>query len=152
MGNPAFGHSGEKAISYYFTDGEGAKYKEWLSGSKANQQWSDLINFEGNANALRLLTNQFLSRRKGGYALTYATLASIIKYPCASTEADGSTISRKKYGYFSSETDTMLKIAEECGLLQLNANKTTEMPVFARHPLVYLVEAADDICYSMIDI
>jgi len=138
MGNPPFGHAGEDAISKYFEEGGGKELK-----SSVNQaEWNDLLHFEGNANALRLLTHQFQGRRKGGYALTYSTLASLVKYPY------GSEIQAKKYGFFQSEKDTFSKIAEELGLIKLN-----EQPVkYARHPLVYMVEAADDICYEIMDI
>jgi len=80
MGNPPFGHSGEKALSEYFSNGAGKQYETACS----KEEWCDLTNFEGNANALRLLTHQFKGRRKGGYAMTYTTVASIIKYPWSS--------------------------------------------------------------------
>ncbi len=139
LGNPPFGHSGEMAISEYFKNGEGRIYKKKCS----EEQWCDLTNFEGNANALRLLTHQFNGRRKGGYALTYSTVASIIKYPFASCSGI-----KKKYGYFHSEKDVFEKIMEELGITLLDKKNG----VYARHPLVYLVEAADDICYQIMDI
>lgn len=77
MGNPPFGHSGEKAIATFFSEGEGAALKKRLTPA----QWADLVNFEGNANALRVLTHQFQGRRSGGFAMTYSMLASIVKYP-----------------------------------------------------------------------
>jgi dGTPase len=138
MGNPPFGHSGEKAISDFFKHGEGNRFREELNHSAV---WHDFINFEGNANALRVLTHKFTGRRKGGFALTYTTVASIIKYPYASGHED-----RKKYGYFQSEKEIFLDIARELGLQE------TAPGIFARHPLVYLVEAADDICYQIMDI
>ena len=138
MGNPPFGHAGEDAISKYFEEGEGLKLKSYVTQA----QWNDLLHFEGNANALRLLTHQFHGRRKGGYALTYSTLASLIKYPYSSENQ------AKKYGFFQTEKETFSKIAEELGLTKLN-----DEPVkYARHPLVYMVEAADDICYEIMDI
>jgi dGTPase len=138
MGNPPFGHAGEDAISKFFAEGKGKELREQMP----DEEWNDLVNFEGNANALRLLTHQFKGRRKGGFALTYSTLASLIKYPY------GSEYQGKKYGYFQSEKETFLKIAEE-----LNLKKLTHSPVrYARHPLVYIVEAADDICYEIMDI
>ena len=138
MGNPPFGHAGEDAISKYFEEGAGKE----LQNQMQPEEWNDLVNFEGNANALRLLTHQFRGRRKGGFALTYTTLASLIKYPY------GSELNGKKYGYFQSEGDTFKKIAEE-----LDLKRISDSPVkYARHPLVYIVEAADDICYEIMDI
>ena len=142
LGNPPFGHSGEKAISTYFSEGKGLSLKEQLSP----MEWEDLIHFEGNANAFRLLTHQFLGRRKGGFVMTYSTLASIVKYPYPSILAG----KKSKFGYFASEMDDYLKIAQELDIKRLSAEG--EAPLYARHPLVYLVEAADDICYQMMDI
>jgi dGTPase len=141
LGNPPFGHAGEEAISRFFIQGSGMAVKDQV----ADNEWLDLIHFEGNANALRLLTNQFNGRRKGGFALTYTTLAALIKYPHGS---DGLKKGKKKYGYFQTEKDTFLQIAQELGLKNKNENPLE----FARHPLVYLVEAADDICYEIMDI
>lgn len=137
LGNPPFGHSGEDAISNYFITGNGLKLKEYVSDA----EWADLQCFEGNANALRLLTHSFAGRRKGGYALTYSTLASIVKYPYASIEKG----KKRKYGYFQSEEETYIRIAKAMGLERENGT-------FKRHPLVYLVEASDDICYQVMDI
>ncbi len=138
LGNPPFGHSGEKAIATYFSEGEGASLQQEMSAA----EWKDIITFEGNANAFRLLTHQFNGRRKGGFALTYATLASIAKYPYSSNYA----VRKQKFGFFQSEKDTFVCIASELGMPQLEPFK------YARHPLVYLVEAADDICYEIMDI
>ncbi|MNK02926.1 Deoxyguanosinetriphosphate triphosphohydrolase [compost metagenome] len=145
LGNPAFGHSGEAAISHYFTDGDGKVYKDQVSAA----QWEDLIHFEGNANALRILTHPFAGKGTGGFALTYATLASIAKYPCASIAGHNKQhIFTKKYGFFQSEQSGFEKIAVEMDLI-----KVQESPlIYKRHPLVYLVEAADDICYNIIDL
>ncbi|MFW5754173.1 MAG: dGTP triphosphohydrolase [Marinilabiliaceae bacterium] len=138
MGNPPFGHSGEKAISSFFKHGPGSHYREEIDNEAV---WNDFINFEGNANALRVLTHKFAGRRKGGFALTYTTVASILKYPYPSGMPE-----MKKYGYFYNEKDIFLDIAKELGL------EETAPGIFARHPLVYLVEAADDICYQIMDI
>lgn len=145
-GNPAFGHSGEKAISNYFisfqnTDIENQNLRSYF----AEAEWNDLINFEGNANALRVLTQQFIGKNPAGLGLTVTTLASILKYPCSSSEIDRSYKHRKKYGYFQSERDIFLKVASLTGM------SIDEYQVYSRHPFVYLVEAADDICYSIID-
>ena len=142
LGNPPFGHSGEKAISSYFSEREGMALQQELSPA----EWDDLIHFEGNANAFRLLTHQFEGRRKGGFVLTYSTLASIVKYPYSSQLAG----SKSKFGFFLSEEADYQKIATELGITRLS---TAGKPLrYARHPLVYLVEAADDICYQMMDI
>jgi dGTPase len=141
LGNPPFGHSGEKAISYFFSKGEGVEIKNDITEA----QYADLISFEGNANLLRLLTHQFEGRRAGGYVLTYASLGTMIKYPHGSL-ADGNY--RKKYGYFQTETDTFREIMNQ---LEIPVYGTGD-EIFARHPLVYLVEAADDICYQVMDL
>lgn len=145
LGNPAFGHSGEAAISSYFTSGAGQIYQSQVTAA----QWEDLIHFEGNANALRILTHPFTGKGTGGFALTYATLAAIAKYPCASLAGHNKkNIYTKKYGFFQSEESGFEKIALEMDLI-----KVQESPlVYKRHPLVYLVEAADDICYNIIDL
>lgn len=142
LGNPPFGHSGEKAISTYFSEGKGLALKPRLS----SMEWEDLTHFEGNANAFRILTHQFLGRRKGGFVMTYSTLASIVKYPFSSQLAG----EKSKFGFFITEENDYIKIANELGIKCLNDEGTPTK--YARHPLVYLVEAADDICYQMMDI
>ena len=142
LGNPPFGHSGEKAISTYFSEGQGMALKKELSP----MEWDDLTHFEGNANAFRILTHQFEGRRKGGFVMTYSTLASIVKFPFSSQLAG----KKSKFGFFLSEEADYQKIARELGIIQLS--KPDEPLRYARHPLVYLVEAADDICYQMMDI
>lgn len=145
LGNPAFGHSGEAAISRYFTNGDGEVYLKKLSDA----QKKDFTHFEGNANAIRILTHPFNGKGNGAYALTYATLAAIGKYPCESILGhQKKQIHRKKYGFFQSEKETFAKIAEELGMLK-DANEPLS---YFRHPLTYLVEAADDICYNIIDL
>nr|WP_121272572.1 deoxyguanosinetriphosphate triphosphohydrolase [Pedobacter schmidteae] len=145
LGNPAFGHSGESAISHYFTTGEGRIYKDQVTAA----QWEDLIHFEGNANALRILTHPFAGKGTGGFALTYATLAAIAKYPCASLAGHNKQhIFTKKYGFFQSEQSGFEKIAKEMDLIKVQDSPL----IYKRHPLVYLVEAADDICYNIIDL
>ncbi|HTF82694.1 MAG TPA: dNTP triphosphohydrolase, partial [Cytophagales bacterium] len=144
LGNPPFGHSGEKALSKYFSEDDGME----LRGNFSEEEWCDLIHFEGNANTLRILTHRF--NGKGlGFALTYPVLAATVKYPCESTYIKKSgDIHSKKYGFFQSEKESFIKIANTLGLHQYN-----ERPLaFKRHPLVYLVEAADDICYNIIDL
>ncbi|WP_304805948.1 dGTP triphosphohydrolase [uncultured Muribaculum sp.] len=143
LGNPPFGHSGEKAISTFFSEGAGAEIRNELTEA----QWADLINFEGNANSFRLLTHQFKGRRKGGFAMTYSMLASVVKYPYESRLAGG----KSKFGFFSTEIDTFKRIAEELGL-EMRNDVGCGAVSYARHPLVYIVEAADDICYQIMDI
>lgn len=138
LGNPPFGHSGERTISTWFTEGRGQELKPHLT----LQQWSDFASFEGNANSFRLLTHQFAGRRKGGFAMTYSTLASIVKYPWTSLSAG----KKGKFGFFASEEENYRKVAAELGIPELAPG------VFARHPFVYLMEAADDICYQIMDI
>jgi dGTPase len=141
LGNPPFGHAGEEAISKYFSEGNGKKIKNVVT----EEEWNDLTHFEGNANALRLLTHQFKGRRSGGFALTYSTLATLIKYPYGS---DAMLQGKKKFGYFQAEKEIFLQIANELGLKKLSDEPLS----YARHPLVFLVEAADDICYEIMDI
>lgn len=142
LGNPPFGHSGEKAISTFFSEGKGQALQQQVEAEGG--RWTDFTCFEGNANAVRLLMHQFKGRRKGGFALTYSTLASILKYPYSSELSGG----KNKFGFFASEEDDYRIIADELGIPCLG-----EDPVcYTRHPLVYLVEAADDICYQIMDI
>jgi len=142
MGNPPFGHSGERAIQTFFTEGAGSPLQRLVG----HGFWDDVTHFEGNANAFRLLTHQFRGRRPGGFVMTYATLASIVKYPYASAAA-----TRKgKFGFFCTEKDIFRRIADEMGIICLS--EPGEPLRYARHPLVYLVEAADDICYEIMDL
>ena len=138
LGNPPFGHSGEKTISSFFTEGSGKALRSQLT----EREWSDLAHFEGNANSFRLLTHQFVGRRRGGMAMTYSTLASIVKYPYSSEYAGR----KGKFGFFESEEADYRKVARELGIPELEPGR------FARHPLVYIMEAADDICYQIMDI
>jgi dGTPase len=140
LGNPPFGHSGERAIATFFSEGAGRDLRSQLTDS----QWSDLIHFEGNANAFRVLTHQFKGRRKGGFAMTYSTLASVVKYPYESSLA----ATKGKFGFFTSETEDFVKVADELHMIRLAGDGIK----YARHPLVYIVEAADDICYEVMDI
>ena len=143
MGNPPFGHSGEKAIQTFFTEGKGAYLKDRLSP----EMWNDITHFEGNANAFRLLAHRFKGRRDGGFVMTYTTLASIVKYPFASALAEKG---HGKFGFFCTEADIFCRIADDLGIIRKSADGCHAE--YARHPLVYLVEAADDICYEIMDI
>ncbi|WP_299015427.1 deoxyguanosinetriphosphate triphosphohydrolase [uncultured Polaribacter sp.] len=143
IGNPPFGHSGEKAIGEYFKSGNGIKYKEHLTP----KEYQDLIDFEGNANGFKILTES-RAGISGGLRLSYATLGAFIKYPKESLPKKPTNhIADKKYGFFQSEKTEFLEVMEELGMLQ----KTTKDISYYRHPLAYLVEAADDICYTIID-
>lgn len=150
MGNPPFGHSGERAIRTFFSEGNGCNLHSFISsdGNKLTErEWLDITRFDGNANTFRLLTHHFNGRRKGGFVMTYATLASIVKYPYSSDWAS----KKPKFGFFESERSTFRLIAEELGMKCL-AEGADGSCRYARHPLVYLVEAADDICYEIMDI
>ena len=143
IGNPPFGHSGEKAIGEYFKTGKGLQYKAALSA----EEYQDLIDFEGNANGLKILTEN-REGVYGGLRLSYATLGAFIKYPKASLPKKPTPhIADKKYGCFQSEKEAFLDIVEDLGLL----NRSKAAISYHRHPLTFLVEAADDICYTIID-
>jgi dGTPase len=147
IGNPPFGHSGEEAIRNFFCELEGEQRKRFEDELSPNQQ-RDLQFFEGNANAFRTLTHHFNEGSPGGFRLTYATLASIVKYPSDSLNGfNKERLVTKKSGFFDSEAATYTHIAQALGIPRLEGGKQ----VFARHPFVYLVEAADDICYRVID-
>jgi len=143
IGNPAFGHSGEDAIANYFIKNE-SNLKKYFSGP----EWSDFINFEGNSNAIRILTQQQKGKSEGGLRLTFSTLASIAKYPCESIAKNKDYLHRKKFGFFQSEKKIFENIAEQTSMIKDNGNPLT----FYRHPFVWLVEVADDICYNIIDL
>lgn len=142
LGNPPFGHSGEKAIQKFFTENQGESLRNIISP----ELWTDLTHFEGNANAFRLLTHRYNGRRTGGFVMTYSMLASIVKYPFASVYAK----EHGKFGFFATEADTFRIVADHLGVPRLSPEG--EPLRYARHPLVYLVEAADDICYEIMDI
>lgn len=150
LGNPPFGHSGERAIGTFFSEGKGRWLKDYRdpdSGDRlTEQEWDDLTHFEGNANAFRLLTHHFIGRRKGGFVMTYTTLASIVKYPFSSDLAGD----HAKFGFFRSEIADYQRIADELGIPRRESEEGSYR--YARHPFVYLVEAADDICYEIMDI
>ncbi len=137
IGNPPFGHSGEDAISEFFKYGKGTHFKNKVTAI----EWADLTTFEGNAQGFRILN-------KSGIKLTYAALAAFSKYPRQSIidKRDKGRRSQKKYGFFQSEKIIFENIASETGLKKLGDSTWT------RHPLAFLVEAADDICYHLIDL
>ena len=144
IGNPPFGHSGEKAIGEYFKTGKGQHYKNELS----DKQWQDLIDFEGNANGFKILT-ETREGINGGLRLSYATLAAFMKYPKESLpKKPTADIIDKKFGFFQSEKELYIDVATDLGLKKV---RTGNDVTFSRHPLAFLVEAADDICYTIID-
>src|SRR5690606_18510426 len=143
IGNPPFGHSGEKAIGEFFKTGEGTKYKSQLTP----KEYQDLCDFEGNANGFKILTEN-RAGRNGGLRLSYATLGAFTKYPKESLPIKPTThIADKKYGFFQNDKEAFVDIASELGLIK----RSTKDLSFSRHPLAFLVEAADDICYTIID-
>ncbi|MBQ9339198.1 MAG: dNTP triphosphohydrolase [Paludibacteraceae bacterium] len=141
LGNPPFGHSGELAIATYFSEGKGMPLRQQMSAA----EWADLTHFDGNANAFRMLTHKFVGRRDGGFALTYPTLASIVKYPY---EARYCPKGKQKFGFFQQDKELYERISDYLGI----SRDPSYSDFYARHPLVYLVEAADDICYQMMDL
>lgn len=143
IGNPAFGHSGEDAIASYF-DRHETDLKQYFTDA----EWADLINFEGNANAIRILTQQQNGKSEGGLRLTYSTLAAIAKYPCESVAKDKNQLHRKKFGFFQAQKEAFRTIAEKTNMILEQDSPI----IYKRHPFVWLVEAADDICYSIIDV
>ncbi len=144
IGNPPFGHSGEKAIGEFFVNGMGSKYQSVLT----EKEFQDLVDFEGNANGFRLLSKS-KEGVEGGLRLSYATLGAFMKYPKESLPKKPSKhIADKKFGFFQSDKENFVEIAEELGLISTGKGGAVS---FSRHPLTYLVEAADDICYTIID-
>ncbi|MCK6640382.1 MAG: deoxyguanosinetriphosphate triphosphohydrolase [Bacteroidia bacterium] len=145
IGNPPFGHSGEASISHYFTQGKGVALKSLITDEA---KWKDLTSFEGNANGFKILTN-YNPASGGNVNLTFTTLAAFTKYPTQSLKTDTDIVkgkvSQKKYGYFQSEKDIFRTIFSHLEVDQLNEYS------WRRHPLAFLVEAADDICYRIID-
>lgn len=145
IGNPPFGHSGEDAIAHWFQEQKNTDSAFFKHLNAAQIQ--DFCSFEGNAQGLRILTQLNMYREDGGMRLTYATLGTFAKYPQESICAGiGESVSQKKYTFFQSEKEIFRKIAQQLGLLQRAGSNS-----WCRHPLSYLVEAADDICYTVLD-
>ncbi|MBT8254895.1 MAG: dNTP triphosphohydrolase, partial [Bacteroidia bacterium] len=132
IGNPPFGHSGEKAIGEFFKTGEGKRFKDELS----DKEYADLCTFEGNANGFRIL-NRSRAGREGGLRLSYATLGAFTKYPKESLpQKPTNAISDKKYGFFQADKIVFDEVAKELGLLKRDPNNSSR---YARHPLAFLV-------------
>ena len=151
MGNPAFGHSGEEAISKYFRKRDTDKPEDIIFKNQfSKNEWKDLITFEGNANALRIITQNQKNKPRGGFKLTYSTIGAILKYPCESLASEGKKgkSHRKKYGYFKADESIFIEVCKELNMID---DSNDGFVAFKRHPFVYLVEAADDICYNIID-
>jgi len=150
IGNPPFGHSGEDAIAEYFRSGNGQKFKPKIKDEK---KWTDLIKYEGNAQGFRIITKLQNPRVKGGLSLTHSTLAAVTKYPreslintqCKSLQSNA----YRKYGFFQAEKELFKVVAEATGLDCIKSETTFW---WCRHPLAFLVEAADDICYRVMDL
>ncbi len=142
IGNPPFGHSGEDAIRHWF---QHAARNGWLD-SMSEAQRADFLNFEGNAQGFRVLTQLEYHQFDGGMRLTYATLGAFSKYPWSSKHASAQGYKKHKFGSYQSELPLLEHIAQKLGIPKLDDEH------WARHPLVYLVEAADDICYGLIDL
>ncbi|MFN7640835.1 MAG: dGTP triphosphohydrolase, partial [bacterium] len=140
LGNPAFGHSGEDAISSFFQQNQDKLYaNKPLTKYYSKAEWKDLIRYEGNANAIRVLTKPKAELEHGEFQLCYTTLAAILKYPCTSGLNDKKLLHRKKYGVFQSERHILQAVAERTGM-QPDGGSGKQL-AYRRHPFVYLVEA-----------
>ena len=150
IGNPPFGHSGEDAIAEYFRSGNGQKFKLKIKDEK---KWTDLIHYEGNAQGFRIITKLQNPKVRGGLRLTFSTLAAVTKYPRESSinVRSKSLLNKayRKYGFFQAEKDLFKEVADKTGL---NCQKNLKTYWWCRHPLAFLVEAADDICYRVMDL
>ncbi len=153
IGNPPFGHSGEDAISEYFLSGNGREFCQKITDAKKR---NDIEMFEGNAQGFRIISKLQNPKLPGGLRLTYATLAAFTKYPKESVIPVNTDTSHtkskiyKKFGFFQSEVDLFRTIAAETGLKKRDNNDNINW--WCRHPLAFLVEAADDICYRIMDL
>lgn len=148
IGNPPFGHSGEDAISEFFRVGKGKEFEEYFTQKKC---WNDFAKFEGNAQGFRIITKLQNPNIKGGLKLTCAALAAFTKYPKDSVSYDeeykpANKKLYRKFGFFQAEKDLFNEVAKETGLIKRKENW------WCRHPLTFLVEAADDICYRIMDL
>lgn len=149
IGNPPFGHSGEDAIAEYFRSGNGQKFKSKIKDEK---KWTDLVKYEGNAQGFRIITKLQNPKVNGGLQLTHSTLAAVTKYPRESLiKSKSNSLQNKayrKYGFFQAEKELFKVVADATGLDCIKSEKTFW---WCRHPLAFLVEAADDICYRVMD-
>lgn len=150
IGNPPFGHSGEDAIAEFFRNGKGESFKSKIKDEK---KWTDLVKYEGNAQGFRIISKLQNPKIKGGLRLTYSTLATVTKYPRESfINIKSKSLQNKayrKYGFFQAEKDSFKEVANATGL---NSRKDSKVYWWCRHPLAFLVEVADDICYRVMDL
>lgn len=144
IGNPPFGHSGEKAIGDYFLNGNGKRFKSQLT----DKEYEDLVSYEGNANGFKIVTES-KNGVEGGLRLSFATLGAFMKYPKESLPKKPTKhIADKKFGVFQTDKPFFEEVVKELGLPKRGASEDVS---YERHPLAFLVEAADDICYTIID-
>ncbi|CCK76326.1 Deoxyguanosinetriphosphate triphosphohydrolase-like protein [Oleispira antarctica RB-8] len=148
IGNPPYGHTGEDAIRHWFLDSQNAFLLDGLS----DLEKADLRSFEGNAQGFRLVTQVEYHRFSGGMRLTQATLGTFLKYPWTVEHASASGAKANKFGCFQSEFSILKSIASDLGLIPQGVNSKGMTNKWCRHPLVYLMEIADDICYGLIDL
>ncbi|MBX3516729.1 MAG: deoxyguanosinetriphosphate triphosphohydrolase [Rhodospirillales bacterium] len=144
IGNPPFGHSGEEALSAWFREYFDSKDGMMVGRSLGNKA-TDFTKFEGNAQGFRILTRLENNRDAGGLQLTHAVIGTFLKYPRLSISGDSKYVGHKKFSSFIAEEEYLREVACKCGLLIRGA-------YWSRHPLSFLVEAADDICYGIVDI
>lgn len=138
LGNPPFGHTGEDALRDWFRSPKNAVFLQGLEEVERN----DVQTYEGNAHSLRILASLEMYSNRGGMRLTAATIAALLKYPWTTRHPNG----RKKFNIYQTELPFIRRVAEELGLVELGSDH------WARHPLSYLMEAADDICYALLDL
>lgn len=138
LGNPPFGHTGESALREWFRDEKHAPYLQTLTEAERN----DVQTYEGNAHSLRILASLEMYHNRGGMRLTAATIGALLKYPWTTLDPRG----KHKFNIYQTELPFIRRVAEELGLIQLSPDCWT------RHPLSYLMEAADDICYALLDL
>jgi len=144
IGNPPFGHATEEAIKNWFQE----QIKDKRFNRLEESERFDLERFDGNAMSFRIVSYKEYYEDKGGMRLTYATLGAMLKYPWTSHFAE----TDHKFSCFKTECVNLCKIGEELGLTKKVCDITKSIIKYARHPLAYLVEAADDICYRILDI
>ena len=138
LGNPPFGHTGEDALRDWFRSPKNAVFLQGLEEVERN----DVQTYEGNAHSLRILASLEMYPNRGGMRLTAATIAALLKYPWTTRHPNG----RKKFNVYQTELPFIRRVTEELGLVELGSDH------WARHPLSYLMEAADDICYALLDL
>ena len=146
LGNPPFGHSGERAIQTWFTRKLDEKDNIVIEAMDTDERRKDFTCFDGNAQGFRVITRLANWKDAGGARLTYAVIGAFTKYPHSSNLCVEDIDSKKKFGYMQQDQDTAIKIFEGLGLISETDHE------YKRHPLAYIVEAADDICYLTTDI